>query len=87
VFESVQGGIRLPPQQPALPAQGGRQQLPSGFDRRVIDIPPSTQTRFVQDEVVLQITGNVTVERLQAASIRLVAIACALKAPTTGASS
>jgi hypothetical protein len=71
VFESVQGGIRLPPQQPALPAQGGQQQLPSGFDRRVIDIPPSTETRFVQDEVVLQIAGNVTVERLQAAVGRL----------------
>jgi subtilisin family serine protease len=72
VFESVQGGIRLPPQQPALPAQGGQQQqLPSSFNRRVIDIPPSTETRFVKDEVVLQIAGNVTVERLQAAVGRL----------------
>jgi filamentous hemagglutinin family protein len=75
-FETVQGGIRLPPQQPALPAQGGQQQggqqqLPLGLDRRVIDIPPSTETRFVKDEVVLQIAGNVTVERLQAAVGRL----------------
>ena len=75
-FETVQGGIRLPPQQPALPAQGGQQQggqhqLPLGFARRVIDIPPSTETRFVKDEVVLQIVGNVTVERLQAAVGRL----------------
>jgi filamentous hemagglutinin family protein len=71
LFETVQGGIRLPPQQPASPAQGGQQQLPSGFDRRVIDIPPSTETRFVKDEVVLQIATNVTVERLQAAVGRL----------------
>ena len=31
-FESVQGGIRLPPQPPASPAQGRQQQPPSGFD-------------------------------------------------------
>jgi filamentous hemagglutinin family protein len=82
VFNTVQGGIRLPPQQPASPAhggqqqpvspaQGGQQQLPSGFDRRVIDIPASTETRFVKDEVVLQIAGNVNMERLQAAVGRL----------------
>src|SRR6266511_904328 len=71
LFETVQGGIRLPPQQPASPAQGGQQQLPSGFDRRVIDIPPSTETRFVKDEVVLQIATNVAVERLQTAVGRL----------------
>src|SRR5262249_31165206 len=47
--------------------QGQKQRLPTGFDRRVIDIPPPTETRFVKDEVVLQIAGNVTVEGLQAA--------------------
>src|SRR5215813_2739617 len=81
VFNTVQGGIRLPPQQqPPGPtgAQQGQQQqqqqqqqLPTGFDRRVIDIPPPTETRFVKDEVVLQIAGNVTVEGLQAAVGRL----------------
>jgi subtilisin family serine protease len=75
VFNTVQGGIRLPPQQqppgPAGPQQGQQQQLPTGFDRRVIDIPPPTETRFVKDEVVLQIAGNVTVEQLQAAVGRL----------------
>jgi filamentous hemagglutinin family protein len=75
VFNTVQGGIRLPPQQqppgPTGPQQGQRQQLPTGFDRRVIDIPPPTETRFVKDEVVLQIAGNVTVEQLQAAVGRL----------------
>src|SRR5262249_29417722 len=75
VFNAVEGGIRLPPQQqppgPTGPLQGQQQQLPSGFDRRVIDIPPPTETRFVNDEVVLQIAGNVTVERLQAAVGRL----------------
>jgi filamentous hemagglutinin family protein len=75
VFNAVQGGIRLPPsQQPSGPTgsqQGQQQQLPTGFDRRVIDIPPPTETRFVKDEVVLQIAGNVTVEQLQAAVGRL----------------
>src|SRR6516162_7340490 len=76
LFNTVEGGIRLPPQQqppgPTSPQQGQQQQqqqqqLPTGFDRRVIDIPPPTETRFVKDEVVLQIAGNVTVEGLQAA--------------------
>jgi Subtilase family len=75
VFNTVQGGIRLPPQQqppgPTGPQQGQQQQLPTGFDRRVIDIPPAAETRFVKDEVVLQIAGNVTMERLQAAVGRL----------------
>src|SRR5262245_79111 len=74
VFNTVEGGIRLPPQQqppgPTSPQQQ-QQQLPVGFDRRVIDIPPPTETRFVKDEVVLQIAGNVTVEQLQAAVGRL----------------
>jgi filamentous hemagglutinin family protein len=75
VFNTVQGGIRLPQQQqppgPTGSQQGQQQQLPVGFDRRVIDIPPPTESRFVKDEVVLQIAGNVTVERLQAAVGRL----------------
>jgi filamentous hemagglutinin family protein len=74
VFNAVEGGIRLPPQQPPPGPTGpqqGQQQLPAGFDRRVIDIPPPTETRFIKDEVVLQIAGNVTVERLQAAVGRL----------------
>src|SRR5207245_5312046 len=75
VFNTVQGGIRLPPpQQPPGPTgsqQGQQQQLPVGFDRRVIDIPPPTESRFVKDEVVLQTAGTVTVERLQAALGRL----------------
>jgi subtilisin family serine protease len=82
VFNTVEGGIRLPSQQqppgPTSPQQGQQQgqqqqqqQLPTGFDRRVIDIPPPTETRFVKDEVVLQIAGNVTVEGLQAAVGRL----------------
>ncbi len=77
VFDTVQGSIRLPPPQPSppapagpqqspSPAPAGQQQLPSGFDRRVIDVPPPTETRFIKDEVVLQIAGNITVQRLQA---------------------
>ena len=45
--------------------------MPAAFVRRVIDIPPPNETRFVKDEVVLQIAGNVTVERLQAVVGRL----------------
>ena len=74
VFNTVLGGIRLPPQQQPLGPTGsqqGQQQLPVGFDRRVIDIPPPSETRFVKDEVVFQIAGNVTVERLEAAVGRL----------------
>src|SRR5262249_13144729 len=48
VFNTVQGGIRLPPQQqppgPTGPQQGQQQQLPTGFDRRFINIPPPTET-------------------------------------------
>src|SRR5262244_394687 len=69
------GGVGMPsqprPPGPTGSQQGQQQQLPAGFDRRVIDIPPPTETRFVKDEVVLQIAGNVTVERLQAAVGRL----------------
>jgi subtilisin family serine protease len=69
------GGVGMPsqprPPGPTGPQQGQQQQLPTGFDRRVIDIPPPTETRFVKDEVVLQIAGNVTVEGLQAAVGRL----------------
>src|SRR5262245_59102092 len=64
VFNTVEGGIRLPSQQqppgPTGPQQGQQQQrqqqqqqLPTGFDRRVIDIPPTTETRFVKDDAVL----------------------------------
>ena len=59
------------PQQSRSPAPAGQQQLPSGFDRRVIDVPPPTETRFIKDEVVLQIAGNITVQRLQATVARL----------------
>jgi subtilisin family serine protease len=71
VFNTLEGGIRLPPQQPPPSAAPGQQQLPSGFDRRVIDVPRPTETRFVKDEVVLQIAGSMTVERVQAAVGRL----------------
>jgi subtilisin family serine protease len=77
-FNTVQGGIRLPAQQPSSPVPAGQQQslspaptgpqqLPSGFNPRVIDVPPPTENRFIKDEVVLQMAGNITVERLQAA--------------------
>ena len=42
-----------------------------GLERRVVDIPPATETRLIQDEVVVQIATNVTPDRLQAAVRRL----------------
>ena len=71
VVNTTQGGIRVPPQQQPLGPTGsqqGQQQLPVGFDRQVIDIPPPSETRFVKDEVVFQIAGDVAVERLEARS-------------------
>ena len=54
------------PQQPqrAVPANP---YLPPGFERRIFDIPPLSETRFIKDEVLLQISTNVTVEQLQEA--------------------
>jgi len=52
-----------PPAPPGAPPQGG-QQPPQVF-QRIIDIPPLNETRFVQDEVVLQITSNTNVAQLE----------------------
>ena len=55
MVNTTQGGIRVPPQQQPLGPTGsqqGQQQLPVGFDRQVIDVPPPSETRFVKDEVV-----------------------------------
>ena len=41
--------------------------LPPGFDQRIIDIPPLTETRFIKDQVLLQIATTVTIEQLQEA--------------------
>src|SRR5262249_56485388 len=59
------GGMPSQPRPPGPTGSqpGQQQQLPTGFDRRVIDVPPPTETRFVKDEVVLQIAGNVTPAR------------------------
>jgi hypothetical protein len=55
-----------PPSYPPLPPPGGAQQQPQGF-QRIVDIPPLTETRFVNDEVLLQITSNRTIAELEAA--------------------
>jgi hypothetical protein len=75
VVSNIQGAIKTPAQPPAGAtgagaAAGGRQILP-GLERRVVDIPPATETRLIQDEVVVQIATNVTPDRLQAAVRRL----------------
>jgi hypothetical protein len=73
VVNNIQGAIQLPPQPAPLPpaAGGGQQQLPPGFATRVIDIPPPNETRFIKDEVILQIAGNITLDRLQASVAQL----------------
>ena len=74
VVTDIAGAIKLPVQPPAGPAgagaAAGREILP-GLERRVVDIPPATETRLIQDEVVVQIASNVTPDRLQAAVRRL----------------
>jgi subtilisin family serine protease len=74
VVSNIQGAIKTPVQPPAgasgAGAAAGRQILP-GLERRVVDIPPATETRLIQDEVVVQIASNVTPDRLQAAVRRL----------------
>src|SRR5262249_57969617 len=72
VIDTSTGGARLPPQQqrqgqqPA-PAPGG-QNLPPGFDRRIVDIPPLTATNLINDEALVHIaTATVPVEGLRAA--------------------
>jgi hypothetical protein len=70
VVNTIQGGIRLPPQQ-APPPAAGRQFLPPGIDQRIIDIPPPGETRFVQDEVMVQIRADLGLDQLRAAIARL----------------
>src|SRR3954452_19624741 len=70
----VAPGVRLPQQQALAPMPGpapgpsaDRQNLPRGFARRIIDVPPPTETRMKTDEVMVQIRSDVGVERLRAA--------------------
>jgi filamentous hemagglutinin family protein len=76
VVNTTQGGILLPPQQApgTTPGTGtgagtgpgaGNQFLPSGFDRRIVDIPPPTETRLKTDEVMVQIRTDIGIERLR----------------------
>ena len=64
VVNIVQGGVGLPPQ-PSPPAPVNPN-LPPGFDRRIVDIPPLGETRFTSDVVVVQIRTDVSVDRLGA---------------------
>jgi Subtilase family/M26 IgA1-specific Metallo-endopeptidase N-terminal region len=69
VIDTSTGGVRLPRQQqrqqPSPPA--GAQNLPPGFDRRIIDIPPITETRLINNEALVQIATTNSIERLRAA--------------------
>jgi hypothetical protein len=76
VFNTVQGGVRTPPQPQPQPQTGptppatGQQNLPPGLDRRIIDIPPDSETRFRADEVVVQVRAE-ALERLREAVANL----------------
>jgi hypothetical protein len=71
VIDTSTGGARLPPQQqqqqqgqqPA-PAPGA-QNLPPGFDRRIVDIPPITETRLINNEALVQIATSISIDRLR----------------------
>ena len=56
---------------PAPGPSADRQNLPRGFARRIIGVPPPTETRMKTDEVMVQIRSDVGVERLRAAVARL----------------
>jgi subtilisin family serine protease len=72
VFNIVQGGIGLPPQQPpSSPVTPPGQQQPSRFAPRIIDVPPATETRLKTDEVLVQIRTDIGIERLRTAVARL----------------
>ena len=58
---NLQGGIRPPQFPPAVPP--GFQQPPS-FPR-LFDIPPLTETRFITDEVMVQITSRISMAELE----------------------
>jgi filamentous hemagglutinin family protein len=66
VFNTVQGGVRQPPQPPAPPLAAGRQDLPPGLTERIINIPPPDETRFRSDLVVVQVRID-ALERLRTA--------------------
>jgi subtilisin family serine protease len=62
------GGVALPPQpapQPPGAQPPGAQNLPPGLSNRIIDIPPISETSFVNDETVVQIATSITLERLR----------------------
>jgi filamentous hemagglutinin family protein len=67
VVNITQGGARVPtqPQAPPPPA-AGRQDLPPGLTERIINIPPPDETRFRNDEVVVQVRTD-AMERLRTA--------------------
>src|SRR5262249_44279290 len=69
VIDPSTGGVRLPPeqqgqQQGQQPAPGA-QNLPPGFDRRIIDIPPITETRLINNEALVQIATSMSIDRLR----------------------
>jgi subtilisin family serine protease len=69
VIDTSTGGARLPPQQQQQGQQPapapGAQNLPPGFDRRIVDIPPITETRLINNEALVQIATSISIDRLR----------------------
>jgi hypothetical protein len=68
VVTTQNNGVRQPQFPPSLPP--GAQPPPTGqttdlFQQRVFDVPPLTETRFVADQVLLQIKCDIAVPRLE----------------------
>jgi hypothetical protein len=59
------------PGQPPRPGRGPGGGLPPQFGSRFFVVPPPGETRFVKDEVVLQIPTNIPFDQLQAIMRRL----------------
>jgi hypothetical protein len=68
VITTQNNGVRQPQFPPSLPP--GAQPPPTGqttdlFQQRVFDVPPLTETRFISDQVLLQIKCDIAVPRLE----------------------
>src|SRR5262249_7627889 len=69
VIDTSTGGVRLPPEQQGQEVGQLRApyayNVPPGFSRRIIDIPPITETRLINNEALVQIATSISIDRLR----------------------
>src|SRR5262249_14368901 len=71
VIDTSTGGPPLPPQQQQQqqgqqpPPPPRPQNRPPGLDRRIVDIPPITETRLINNEALVQIATSISIDRLR----------------------